>query len=377
MDIGTLMRPDLAALQPYTPIVPFEALSERLGIPAHDIVKLDANENPYGPSPRAIAALASYPHYAIYPDPDHTSLRRAIAAYIDQPIERIVCGNGSDEIIDLLLRLIVAPGDAVVEAPPTFGMYRFNAGVVGGRAVQAPRDERFDVDVEMVGAAVEREQAKIIFLPSPNNPTGNSLRRGAVERLLELPALLVVDEAYAEFAGDSVADLVGRHPNLIVLRTFSKWAGLAGLRVGYGLMDEALAAQLWKIKPPYNVNVAANVAAIASLDDAAYLMSNVGRIVAERERVFAALREIPGLQPYPSSANFVLMRVSGVDAAGLKHDLEQQGILLRYYSTAGLADCVRISIGTPEQNDRALAAMRELVGQAIHNGDGVKTNGEP
>jgi len=360
MDIGTLMRPDLAALQPYTPIVPFEALSERLGIPVDQIVKLDANENPYGPSPRAIEALASYAHYAIYPDPDHTTLRRAISAYIEQPIERIVCGNGSDEIIDLLLRSIIAPGEAVVEAPPTFGMYRFNTAVVGGRAVQAPRDERFDVDVEAVAEAVEREQAKIVFLPSPNNPTGNALSRMAVERLLELPALLVVDEAYAEFSGESVADLVGRYSNLVVLRTFSKWAGLAGLRVGYGLMDERVAAQLWKIKPPYNVNVAAGVAAIASLEDAGYLMENVRRIVAERERVFAALSQIPALRPYPSSANFILLRVHG-DAAGLKRELEQQGILLRYYSTPGLADCVRISIGTPEQNDRALAALRELV----------------
>ena len=334
--IGTLMRPDLAALQPYTPIVPFEALSERLGIPAADIVKLDANENPYGPSPRAIEALAAYPHYAIYPDPDHTALRRAISSYVEQPVERIVCGNGSDEIIDLLLRLIVAPGEAVVEAPPTFGMYRFNAGVVGGRAVQAQRDERFDVDVELIAECVEREQAKIVFLPSPNNPTGNALSRAAVERLLELPVLLVVDEAYAEFAGDSVADLVGQYPNLVVLRTFSKWAGLAGLRVGYGLLDEGLAEQLWKIKPPYNVNVAASVAAIASLEDVAYLMENVQRIVAERERVFAALREMPGLFPYPSRANFILMRVSGVDAAGLKRELERQGILLRHYSTPEL-----------------------------------------
>lgn len=362
MDIGTLMRPDLAALEPYTPIVPFEALSERLGIPAAEIVKLDANENPYGPSPRAIEALAAFPHYAIYPDPEHTALRRALSAYVDQPVERIVCGNGSDEIIDLLLRLIIEPGDTVVEAPPTFAMYRFNTGVVGGRAVPAPRDEHFDVDVEAVAEAVEREHAKIVFLPSPNNPTGNALSRAAVEQLLELPALLVIDEAYAEFAGHSVADLVGQHPNLVVLRTFSKWAGLAGLRVGYGLMNESLAAQLWKIKPPYNVNVAANVAAIASLEDAAYLMENVRRIVAERERVFAALQSIPGLQPFPSSANFVLMRVSGVDAAGLKRELARQGILLRYYSSPGLDDCVRISIGTPEQNDRALAALRGLLG---------------
>ncbi len=132
MNIERLIRANLAALEPYTPIAPFEALSERLGLPMEQIVKLDANENPYGPSPRALAAVASYPYYAIYPDPEQRPLRRALSTYTGQPVERILCGNGSDEIIDLLMRLFVEPGDVVVESPPTFGMYAFNTGVVGG-----------------------------------------------------------------------------------------------------------------------------------------------------------------------------------------------------------------------------------------------------
>jgi histidinol-phosphate aminotransferase len=362
MEIATLIRPDLAALEPYTPIVPFEALSERLGLPIEQIVKLDANENPYGPSPRAIEALARYPHYAIYPDPDQLPLRRALAAYTGQPVERILCGNGSDEIIDLLMRLFIAPGDAVVESPPTFGMYSFNAGVVGGRSVAAPRGEEWRVDVEEVAAAVERSHAKLVFLPSPNNPDGGSLARAEIERLLELPAIIVIDEAYAEFSGQSVIDLVGQAPNLVVLRTFSKWAGLAGLRIGYGLIPEPIIAHLWKIKPPYNINMAANAAAIASLEDRAYLMKNVRRIVVERERLLRELRGIAGLEPFPSDANFILMRVRDGDAAELKTALERRGILLRYYSKPRLRDCVRISVGTPEQNDRALQALREIVG---------------
>lgn len=360
MEIAQLIRPDLAALKPYTPIAPFEALSERLGLPINQIVKLDANENPYGPSPRALTALASYPHYAIYPDPDQTPLRRALAQYSGQPAERILCGNGSDEIIDLLLRLFLSPGDAVVEAPPTFGMYSFNTGVVGGRSVQVPRVAAFGVNVEQIAAAVETHRAKLVFLASPNNPDGSVLPRAAIEQLLDLPAVIVVDEAYAEFSGVSVADLVGHTPNLVVLRTFSKWAGLAGLRIGYGLIPADIIQHLWKIKPPYNINMAANAAAIASLEDVHYLMDNVRRITAERERVCAELQTIAGLQPYPSQANFILMRVRSGQAQALKQALEQRGILLRHYSTPGLTDCVRISIGTPAQNDRALAALREL-----------------
>jgi len=361
MEIASLIRPDIEALEPYTPIVPFEALSERLGIPPERLVKLDANENPYGPSPRAIEALARYPYYAIYPDPDQTPMRRALSTYTGQPIERILCGNGSDELIDLLMRAFITPGDAVVESPPTFGMYSFNTGVVAGRNIRVPRGPGFEVDVERVAEAVMRERAKLIFLPSPNNPDGSLLPRGAVERLLELPAVLVVDEAYAEFSGESVLDMVGEAPNLVVLRTFSKWAGLAGLRIGYGVIPEPIIRHLWKIKPAYNINMAAQAAAIASLEDVEYLMANVRRIVDERERVYGALQAMEGLQPYPSRANFMLVRVMDVDARELKLALERQGILVRYFDKPGLRDCIRASIGTPEQNDRLLSALLEEV----------------
>ncbi len=361
MDIAQLIRPDLAALETYTPIVPFEALSARLGRPADEIIKLDANENPYGPSPRAIEAVARYPHYAIYPDPDQTPLRQAISGYIQQPVERILCGNGSDEIIDLLMRLFLEPGAAVVEAPPTFGMYSFNTGVIGGRIVQVPRDEAWAIDVEQVADAVEASRAKLVFLPSPNNPDGSILPRAAVEQLLRLPTIVVVDEAYAEFSGESVADLVGQAPNLVVLRTFSKWAGLAGLRIGYGLIPEPIIQHLWKIKPPYNINMAAVAAAIASLEDREHLMDSVRRIVAERERLFGELRQIDGLQPFPSRANFILMRVRDGRAKALKQALEQRGILIRYYNKPGLTDCIRVTVGTPDQNNQMLAAIRELM----------------
>ncbi len=366
--VTDLIRPDIVNLEAYTPIVPLDVLAERLNLPVERIIKLDANENPYGPSPRALAALAAEPHYAIYPDPEHTRLRAMLSVYTGQPATRIVCGAGADEIIDLLLRLFLQPGDVVIDCPPTFGMYAFDTAVCGGRLVQVPRRADFSLDLPAIEQAAVETQARVLFLTSPNNPSGNLTPPTDIERLLTLPLLVVVDEAYIEFAeyqapevkrqaNIGVSAWVGHYANLVVLRTFSKWAGLAGLRVGYGLLAEELAAHLWKIKQPYNVNLAAQVAAQASLEDLEYLQANIGRIVAERERMLAALGQLPWLQVYPSHANFILCRVLDGDALHLKQALERQGILLRYYRTARLRDCIRISIGTATQNQAVLDAL--------------------
>jgi histidinol-phosphate aminotransferase len=365
--IADLIRPDIAELEPYTPIVPLDVLAARLGLPVERIIKLDANENPYGPAPRALAALAAEPHYAIYPDPEHSRLRQALSAYTGQPVTRIVCGSGADEVIDLLLRLFLQTGDAVIDCPPTFGMYAFDTAVCAGRVVEVPRRADFALDVPAIEQATAASGAKLLFLTSPNNPGGNLTPPEEIERLLRLPLLVVVDEAYIEFAESpgptdngqtGVSSWVGRYENLVVLRTFSKWAGLAGLRVGYGLMPEELAAHLWKIKQPYNVNLAAQVAALASLADLDYLRANVARIVAGREQLLAELQTLPFLQVYPSHANFILCRVREGNAGDLKQALEREGILVRYYRKPGLRDCIRISVGTPEQNDTLLQALK-------------------
>jgi len=359
--IANLVRPEIAELEPYAPILPLDVLAERLGIPVERLVKLDANENPYGPSPRALAALADEAHYHIYPDPGQTKLRAGLSAYCGQPAERILCGAGADELIDLILRLCIAPGDAVIDCPPTFGMYSFDTGVCGGRVVAVPRRADFSLDVEGIERAAAASGAKILFLTSPNNPTGNLAPPEQVERLLRLPLLVVVDEAYVEFLADRAASFspwVGRHENLAVLRTFSKWAGLAGLRVGYGLLPEWLAEQLWKIKQPYNINQAAQVAALASLDDLPHMREMIARLVAERNRLHELLRGFPALEPLPSAANFVLCRVRAGSARELKLALERQGVLVRHYSTPLLRDYIRVSVGTPAQTDRLIEALR-------------------
>ncbi len=356
------IRPDVARMDAYTPILPFDVLSEQLGIPPDALVKLDANENPYGAPPAVRAALADLPYAHIYPDPESRHLRRALADFHGVPLENILAGAGADELIDLILRLFLRPGDRVLNCPPTFGMYAFDTAVNGGVVVNVPRRADFSLDLEAIEEVARRERPRLLFLASPNNPDGNLLPGDVLERLLALPLYVVLDEAYIEFAppGSSRIRLAMQRENLIVLRTFSKWAGLAGLRVGYGVFPAALMPHLWKIKQPYNVSTAAGAAALAALRHAEVLTVTGERIVAERSRLFAALQAIPWLEPYPSQANFVLCRVRGRDAAQVKVRLAQQGILIRYFNKPGLRDHIRISVGRPEHTDVLLKALRAI-----------------
>jgi len=376
-----LIRPDLLEMLGYEPIEPADLLAERLGIPPERVAKLDGNENPYGPSPRAIEALARYDAYHRYSDPLQRRLRAALAEYAGVGPEHIVAGHGSDELIDLLVRAAVAPGDAVIDCPPTFGMYAFSTRVAGGRLVEAARRDDFSLDLDAVRAAAAG--AKLVFVTAPNNPTGNPLSREELDELLEMGLLVAVDEAYAEFAGESFATFVPERENLVMLRTFSKWAGLAGLRAGYAIMPPALAELLMQIKPPYTPNVAAEVAMLASLDDREVLLGRVRAIVEERERLARKLAQLEFLEVYPSEANFVLARLKpglregearlnspkarlqpgtdqesdGIDAKAARDELARQGIFVRYFDSPRLRDCLRISVGLPEDSDRLVEAL--------------------
>jgi histidinol-phosphate aminotransferase len=200
------------------------------------------------------------------------------------------------------------------------------------------------------------------FLASPNNPDGSLAPVQVIERLLELPVLVVLDEAYMEFApaGSSLLSEAPRRKNLVVLRTFSKWAGLAGLRIGYGAFPSALMPYLWKIKQPYNVSVAAATAAMVSLQHVEELKSTGGCIIQERERLFSGLQGVSYLRPYPTQANFILCRVEGREASLLKQELAQNGILVRYFNKPGLDNCIRISVGKPEHSDILLRTLQDL-----------------
>lgn len=360
----SFIREHILDMPPYEPILPLEVLSEQLGIPVDRLIKLDANENPYGALPEVGEALSRISCAHVYPDPESRLLRRAISCRYGIPVENIIACAGSDELIDLMMRLCLDPGDAVLTCPPTFGMYAFGACLQRARTLEAPRRVDFSLDIQTVERLILEERPKLVFLASPNNPDGSLVSREVFERLLELPVLLVVDEAYIEFAspGASLLEEAPRRSNLVVLRTFSKWAGLAGLRVGFGVFPAWLAAHIWKIKQPYNVSVTASAAALASLEHAEKLEAIGQRILAERERFFNMLQAIPWIDAYPSQANFILCRVSGLDARELKMKLAKRGILVRYFDKPGLRDCIRISVGRPEESEAVVMALYEIGG---------------
>ncbi len=362
---SSILRQNVINLTPYTPILPFEILSQQLGRRPEEIIKLDANENPYGPSPLVAQALAQAPYLHIYPDPESRELRRALADYTGLEADHLLVGLGADELIDLTMRLFIEPGDIIINCPPTFGMYSFDAAINGAETVNIWRRPNFSIPVDEVEAAFPHPALwgaksgipKLIFVTSPNNPDGSWLEDEALKRLLALPAVVVLDEAYIEFSGGSRIQWVKAYPNLIVLRTFSKWAGLAGLRVGYGAFPLEIIKHLWKIKQPYNLPVAGQLAAQVSLADRERLMANVARIIEAREEFYTLLASIDWLEPYPSRANFVLCQVQERPALEIKQKLAEQGILVRYYNSPGLTDHLRFSVGTSAQMARLASAL--------------------
>ncbi|BBB48746.1 histidinol-phosphate aminotransferase [Pelolinea submarina] len=346
----------------YEPILSVERMTAEYGMAPEELIKLDANENPYGALPEVREALGRLAAPQIYPDPECSALRQRLAWYHGVEEERIVVGAGLDEVIDLIMRACIDPGDAILNCPPTFSMYAFDGGMRGARIINVARKADFSLDMDGIRKAVETEQPRLLILPNPNNPDGGVLSTNEFQQLAELPLLLVMDEAYIQFYGEehSVMDEVAKRDNLVVLRTFSKWAGLAGLRIGYGVFPVEIAAALMKIKQPYNVSVAAQVAATVTMDNIGKTKAVIARIREQREVLCAGLAQIEWLEALPSQANFVLCRVKGKKARQVTEELRKQGILVRCFDQPGLSNALRISVGTAEQMQRLLTALKEL-----------------
>lgn len=359
-DIAGLVLEHLREPQGYDGVRSLEAMAAESGIPSDKIIRLNGNENSFGPSPKVSRALADFDQYNRYPDPDQRALRESLGSYLGVDPEHIVVGNGSDELIDLITRLFVGPGDNVIEPTPTFGMYRFSARLVNAEVVSVPRHNDFEIDVNSIGQVVD-QNTKVIFIASPNNPTGNLASESQVLALLKLGAIVVVDEAYFEYCGQTSMALLSDHPNLIVLRTFSKWAGLAGLRVGLGVMDPAVSKLMMTIKPPYNLNRAAEVALLASLKDLDLLMGRIEPVIHERERLSSLLKGIPEVTPIPSRTNFMMVRLPEGRGMEIYQALARQGVFVRYYDNEEMKDCLRVSIGMPSESDGFVDALIKVL----------------
>jgi histidinol-phosphate aminotransferase len=358
--IEKLIRPELVAFGGYVPGKAPETVAKQVKVAADGIIKLDANENPYGCSPRVKQALSQYASFNIYPDAEQTELRKLLQDYTGVSTEHIVASNGSDQLIDLILRLFVSPGDEVINCVPTFDIFRFSTTLCKGKLVEVPRDENYRVNVSAVKKAISKK-TKMILLANPNNPTGTPTPKQDILELVDTGVPVLSDEAYVEFSGETATQLVSRYKNLMVLRTFSKWAGLAGLRIGYGILPPPIAEYLLRIKLPYNVNVAALVAVRESLKDIDYLWGKVKAIVAERERLFGELSKLEWLKPFPSQANFIFCHVLNGKAREIQQELEKRGILIRYFDLPLLQNSLRISVGKPEHTDAVIKALKETI----------------
>ena len=334
--------------------------------PARGMVKLDAMENPYGLPPELAAELArrlADVEINRYPDPVAAGLKQRLRESMRIPDTLdVVLGNGSDELIQMLSLALARPGAGVLAPEPSFVMYRMSATIAGmGYAGVALRDD-FSLDEPAMLAAIEARRPALTWIAYPNNPTGNLFSREAILRIVAAsPGLVVVDEAYYPFSDSAtLLDEVGRHPNLLLLRTVSK-LGLAGLRLGVAIGPRDWMAELEKVRPPYNVNVLTAAAAELILGHAEVLREQAARIVAERARLACALAKLPGLQVFPSAANFVLARVPEGPAAF--EALRARGILVRTFhgSHPLLANALRLTVGTPDENAKLLEALASIL----------------
>jgi histidinol-phosphate aminotransferase len=362
------LRPHLMGLTAYDPGQDLLPLRARFG-PL--LAELGANENPFGPSPQALAAYqAAAALIHRYPDPGGSALKRALAALLGHPEQGIVLGNGSHELLVLLGRCFAGPGDQVLFSRYGFAVFPIAAALAGAEAIAAtafPEEHprALGHDPGSLAAALS-PRVRILYIANPNNPTGSWLSLAEIEGLLRkagAETLVVVDEAYQEYViegePESAVSLLSHFPQLVVTRTFSKAYGLAGLRLGYLLAHPEVAAVLERCRETFNVNQPAQEAGLAALGDVAHLHRVRERNASQRDELAFALRAL-GLQVYPSRANFLLVRF-GANAARLGAALLERGIVLRPLAAYGLKEHLRVTVGRPEENERLIAALKELL----------------
>jgi histidinol-phosphate aminotransferase len=345
-NLDELLRPHIKALKPYA--------SARDEYEGSDGIFLDANENPYG--------SVTSEKYNRYPDPHQRELKKRIGKIKNVPTNQIFLGNGSDEAIDLIYRLFCVPGkDNAIILPPTYGMYEVSAELNEVRLKKIPLTEDFQINTEGVLNAID-EHTKIIWFCTPNNPTANDVDPKAIKSVMErFRGIVVVDEAYIDFTDNpSFTTMLDQYPNLIVLQTFSKAWGLAGLRLGMAFASKEIIHYLDKIKAPYNINLLTQKLVEESLISTVWKDNVVKRTIKSKEKLSERLEQISGVKKiYPSSANFLLVKID--KAKDLYHFLVNNKIIVRDRSSVKLCeDCLRISVGTEEENEALVEAIKKF-----------------
>jgi histidinol-phosphate aminotransferase len=354
----------ILSIPPYHAGKPIEELERELGI--RGAVKLASNENPLGPSPLAVQAIEQHLKLAhMYPETAAPELREALVKHLGVTSDMIVLGNGSDEIIQFVAHLFIRPGFSAIVGSHTFSMYRICVEAFGGHIKPVPlKDYRFDL--EEIARAIT-EETRLVFLTIPNNPTGTILSKKELDSFLdELPTqgiIVVLDEAYHEYVSDpdcpNGIEYVGRNPQVLVLKTFSKIYGLAGLRVGYGIAAPWLADLLNRVKPPFNVNSIAQTAAIAALEDQDHVnnsLDNNRRGLLYLEKELSKL----GVKIVPTQANFLMISFEE-DAEPVYGALLRKGVIVRHLASFGLNTCIRVTVGTEAENRRFVNALQEVL----------------
>jgi len=350
--IERFIRPSLTALQEHS-------ASKPRNINMENIIKLNANENPYGCSPRVLQAIAAYKNLNLYPAGSQAELKRLIAEYTGVNAENIIAGNGCEELLDIVIRAFIDHDDEVIHCTPSWDMFDIKTSIYGGKLVTVSRNPDFLFDVPSVKAAIT-DRTKMIVIVNPNNPTGTMNPPEDILEIIDTGLPVVVDEAYVEFSGGSISKLVNKYENLMVFRTFSKWAGIAGIRIGYGIFPAKIAAYLNKIRSPFNVNVFALLAVRESLNDIDYLINNVRTIIEERDRLFTNLSKLKFLRPVPSCTNFILGLVTNGSAENINQKLLDKRILIHTPNIPGWGLSLRFGVGKPEHNDAVINALQEI-----------------
>lgn len=352
----------IRSLTPYSPGKPIEELERELGI--RDSIKLASNENPFGPSRKAVEAIGkALNDINRYPDGGGYYLKQRLSEFYKVDMDNIILGNGSNEIIELAVRTFLGHGGEAITAHPTFLVYAMIVQAAGGRVIKTPLKD-FTYDLHSMGEAIT-PATRLIFIANPNNPTGTIVRRDEFERFIDCvpeDTVIILDEAYREYVTDSECpngiEYLKSGKNLIVLRTFSKIYGLAGLRMGYGIADEVLIEDMNRVRQPFNVNSLAQIGALAALDDREHIRMSVDNNIKGLEFLLKDIEAL-GFACVPTQANFFLIEVG--DGEDIYRQLLNKGVIVRAMTAYGLKEYIRVTVGLPHENERFIKAFKEVM----------------